>query len=187
MRPSYHRSKSRGMRKHVQVNTDRWYGGQFPQGDIMKKAEEHREEPKPEYAGEAKKCEGLDSFMAQLKKGILVEHEHKDVKPDGMKSKVFYARIALAHLQERDDYYTQLSRMEKKGESQMGFLKEALLKRAGVFPKFFKPKVRVGADRLRKAVADPTVMKLPETPVSSGSIVSGSDYADMADKVRRTA
>jgi hypothetical protein len=64
-----------------------------------------------------KKCEHLDEFLAELKKGILVEHEHSDLRPpkEQMKPKVFYTRIALAHLNEDPDYYKKLAKMEKKG------------------------------------------------------------------------
>lgn len=49
--------------------------------------------------------------LAEFRKGMKVEREHKDItKGDPMKT----ARIALAHLKELPDYYTKLAKMEKK-------------------------------------------------------------------------
>lgn len=49
----------------------------------------------------------VDSIHAQVKQGIGVEHEH--TQDDKIAEK-----IALDHLEELPDYYTRLSRMEKK-------------------------------------------------------------------------
>jgi len=46
-----------------------------------------------------------------LKKGMLVENEHRNITHG---NSLLTAKIALAHIQETPDYYKRLDRMEKK-------------------------------------------------------------------------
>jgi hypothetical protein len=67
----------------------------------------------------------LEILKSELKKGIKVEEEHKDLydlfvkefKKLGsdmpLSKEDFYKKIAQAHLAERPDYYTELAKMEK--------------------------------------------------------------------------
>jgi len=51
--------------------------------------------------------------LKQLKMGLEVELEHADITNGDL---VLTAKIALAHLKELPDYYTQLEKMEKKAK-----------------------------------------------------------------------
>ena len=51
-----------------------------------------------------------DVDLEQLRQGIMVEREHFNVTEDPLK----IAKIALAHLAEKKDYYTRLAKMEKE-------------------------------------------------------------------------
>lgn len=47
--------------------------------------------------------------LEQLKQGIKIEFEHKDIIGDDVEKS---AKIAIAHLKEIPDYYTKLKKME---------------------------------------------------------------------------
>ncbi len=49
--------------------------------------------------------------IEQLRMGIQAESEHRNVVGDSM---IKWAKIALVHLQEMDNYYTRLAVMEHK-------------------------------------------------------------------------
>jgi hypothetical protein len=69
---------------------------------------EFLEDNKYDIDGIAKKL-GFTGNLDQLKRGIKVEFEHKDIIGDDVEKS---AKIAIAHLKEMPDYYTKLKKME---------------------------------------------------------------------------
>lgn len=90
-----------------------------------------------------------DKFTPEtLAEGMRVEHEHDDIiHGDNVKA----AKIALAHLKERADYYTQLRKIEKSRATQ-GYARPVMKHFGGMRLAIETPRgfVRKGTDRKGK-------------------------------------